>query len=50
MDYDRMRLEPPYEYRPYCSPNAVPAPDYYVPEYRGFPLNGIEREFNERNY
>ncbi|CAD8165493.1 unnamed protein product [Paramecium octaurelia] len=48
LDSDRQRFEPPFDYRSYYDSQAVPAPDYYVPEYRGFPPFGMEREFNER--
>ncbi|CAD8148292.1 unnamed protein product [Paramecium octaurelia] len=47
-DYDRQRFEPPFEQRTFYDPRAVPPPDYYVPEYRGFPPIGMQREFNER--
>ncbi|CAK73602.1 unnamed protein product (macronuclear) [Paramecium tetraurelia] len=48
LDSDRQRFEPPFEYRAYFDSQVVPAPDYYVPEYRGLPPFGMQREFNER--
>ncbi|CAD8059323.1 unnamed protein product [Paramecium primaurelia] len=47
-DDDRQRFDPALQQRMYFDPLAVPTPDYYVPEYRGFPPIGIQRDLNER--